>query len=57
MPNIAEMNEMFYDLSWVIILHKYIQVNFCISNTDISNTMQVSKWDDGPNRFYYIYMI
>ena len=34
---------------------KVIQVNFSISNTDISNTMQVSKWDDGPNRFYYIY--
>ena len=55
MPNIAEMNKMFYDLNWVIILHKYIQVNFCISNTDISNIMQVSKWDDGPIRFYYIY--
>ena len=55
MPNIAEMNKMFYDLNWVIILHKYIQVNFCISNTDISNIMQVSKWDDGPNCFYYIY--
>ena len=33
----------------------YIQVNFCISNSDISNTIQVSKRDDGPNRFIYIY--
>ena len=32
-----------------------LQVNFCISNTDMSNTMQVSKWDDGPGRFNYIY--
>ena len=43
---------MFVNLSKYVLP---IQVNFCISNTDISNTMQVSKWDDGPNRFYYIY--
>ena len=29
-----------------------IQVNFCISNTDMSNTMQVSKWDDDPGNFH-----
>ena len=32
-----------------------IQVNFCISNTDMSNTTHVSKWDDGPGRFTYMY--
>ena len=30
MPNIAEMNKMFYDLNWVIILHKYIHELVCI---------------------------
>ena len=37
------------------IIFEKLQVNFCISNTDMSNTMQVSKWDDGPGRFNYIY--
>ena len=32
-----------------------LQVNFCISNTDMSNTTHVSKWDDGPGHFTYMY--
>ena len=41
---------------FIYLVFKYVlQVNFCISNTDISNTTQVSKWDYGPNRFYCIY--
>ena len=39
----------------IFYLIKVLQVNFYISNTDISNIMQVSKWDDGPGRFNYIY--
>ena len=37
------------------VTYRRVQVNFCISNTDMSNTMQVSKWDGGPGRFNYIY--
>ena len=59
--------EQFYDYILKIIIYqaKYIvsytiywakiQVNFCISNTDMSNTTHVSKWDDSPGRFTYMY--
>lgn len=35
-------------------VHFKEQLNFCISNTDISNTMEISRYVCGPGHFYYI---